>query len=112
MKLEDATKEELIYWIKLHEFNLASELNRFERDILLYRMQKSSERHNKLVAMYSKTYSAYIELLEPYNSIMDIPKDVLNEGVKLEKEMKDLKNKSRKAQREWSKYNKKFDELL
>lgn len=114
MKLEEATKEELIYWIELHEWKLASELKGFEKDILFYRIQKNSKEHKELFARYSETLSAYIEFLKPYDniSIIDIPKDVLNKGVKLERELKDLNKKLQKKEKEWSKYNKKIDEIL
>ena len=41
MKLEEATKEELIYWIKQHNFKLREELKNFESDILFYKIERN-----------------------------------------------------------------------
>lgn len=40
MKLEEATKEELVWWIKEHSFELRRAMGSFSADIMLYRMQK------------------------------------------------------------------------
>lgn len=40
MKLEEATKEELVWWIKEHSFELRRALGSFSADIMFYRIRR------------------------------------------------------------------------
>lgn len=44
MKLEDATKEELIWWIKKHAFELKYELRHFGPDVMFHRYQQFNDK--------------------------------------------------------------------
>lgn len=89
MKLEDATKEELIWWIKEHTFALSYRPSDFEADIMRYRHDVYMERADKAGEQYDKALISYQALLTPYlgKPLGDLPKDVLDQGAKLEKTM-------------------------
>lgn len=114
MKLEDATKEELIYWIKRHSFKLREELKDFESDILFYKIERILAQQEKLHKMYRETVAKYNELLKPFEGIPigDVPQDILDKAIQLQEKMNDLNRKSQKRQKEWEKYNKRCDEIL
>ena len=89
MKLEEATKEELIWWIKEHAFALSYRPGDFEADIMLHRHDVYMERADKAGERYDKALESYQALLTPYlgKPLGDIPREVLDKGAKLEKTM-------------------------
>ena len=89
MKLEDATKDELIWWIKEHSFALSYRSGDFEADIMRHRHDVYMERADKAGDRYDKALKSYQALLTPYlgKSLENLPKDVLDQGAKLEKTM-------------------------
>lgn len=89
MKLEDATKEELIWWIQEHAFALSYRPGDFEADIMLHRHDVYMERADKAGEQYDKALELYTSLLTPYlgKPLGDLPREVLDKGAKLEKTM-------------------------
>lgn len=58
MKLEDATKEELIWWIKEHAFALSLRPSEFEADIMRRRHDVYMERADRCGERYTKSEKA------------------------------------------------------
>ncbi len=98
MKLEEATKEELVWWIRKYVFELHYELKHFESDIMLRRMQQFNARANSAGERYSKALSEYSELLSPYmgQKISAIPRDVCKKGAELEQVMQKAAKEQRR----------------
>ena len=89
MKLEDATKEELIWWIKEHAFELKYELKHFESDVMFRRHRQFNNKAHSAGERYSKALAEYTALLSPYigHPISSIPRDVYRKGTDLERIM-------------------------
>lgn len=89
MKLEQATKEELIWWIREHSFALSYRPSDFEADIMRRRHDIYMEWADKAGERFDKALESYQALLTPYlgKPLGDLPKDVLDQGAKLEKTM-------------------------
>lgn len=66
MKLEDATKEELIWWIKEHSFALSFRPSEFEADIMRHRHDVYMEKADKCGEQYDEALKSYQTLLTPY----------------------------------------------
>lgn len=99
MKLEEATKEELIWWIQQHAFDLSYSLKRFEADIMFHRYDEYNHKAKLAGEHFSSALSEYTSLLAPYNGerISSIPKHGINRAAALEKVM----NSASKEQRRW-----------
>ena len=65
MKLADATKEELIWWIREHAFELSRGLDRFEADILYHRYEQYNAKAALAGEQFRRAFAEYRELLEP-----------------------------------------------
>ncbi len=90
MKLEDATKEELIWWIREHTFVLSRELDRFEADILFRRSEQYNAKASLAGEQFRQALAEYCKLLEPYygKPLSLIPDHVIKRGAELETTMK------------------------
>ncbi len=101
MKLEEATKEELILWIKRRIFKLKGALEGFENDILCYRIERNSAEQERLRKMYKETLIEYIELLKPFEGVQirAVPQDILDKAIKLQEKMSKINKKSQKKQK-------------
>lgn len=66
MKLEEATKEELVWWIKEHSFELRRVMGSFSADIMFYRSKQYNSKAEAAGARYSKALEEYRSLLAPY----------------------------------------------
>ena len=99
MKLEDATKEELIWWIQQHAFDLSYSLKRFEADIMLHRYDEYNTKAKLAGERFSSALSEYNSLLKPYHGkqISSIPEHVIKRAAALEKAM----DSASKEQRRW-----------
>lgn len=99
MKLEDATKEELIWWIREHAFELSRRLDRFEADILFHRHEQYNAKAALAGEQFRRAFAEYCELLEPYNGkpLLSIPEHVVKRGAELEKAMKKANQKQRRC---------------
>lgn len=111
MKLEEATKEELIWWIKEHAFALSYRPSDFEADIMRHRHDVYMERADKVGEQYDKDLKSYQALLAPYlgKPLGVLPKDVLEQGSRLEKAMRDA---HQERMRLWGLANKCMDRVL
>lgn len=110
MRLEDATKEELIYIIKSHSFVFKN----FEADILYFRIEKVIEEQEQLNKKYKETYSEYTKLIKIFNDIpiIDIPEETLDKSIQLNDELISLRKKISKKEKEYEKYSKMQDRIL
>lgn len=99
MKLEDATKKELIWWIQQHAFDLSYSLKRFEADIMLHRYDEYNRKAKLAGERFSSALSEYNSLLAPYRGkrISSIPEHVIKRAALLEKTM----DSASKEQRRW-----------
>ena len=59
MKLEDATKEELIWWIKEHAFALSLRPSEIEADIMRRRHDVYMERADRCGERYQRAAAAH-----------------------------------------------------
>lgn len=111
MKLEDATKDELVWWIKEHSFALSFRPSEFEADIMHRRHDVYMERADRCGERYDRALQSYQALLTPYlgKPLGDLPKDVLNRGAELEKVMNEAQ---RERMRLWGLANKCMDRVL
>lgn len=111
MKLEDATKEELIWWIKEHSFALSYRPSEFEADIMRRRHDVYMEKADKCGEQYDEAMKSYQTLLTPYlgKPLGLLPKDVLDQGARLEKTMNAAQ---RERMRLWGLANKCMDRVL
>lgn len=98
MKLEEATKEELVWWIRMHAFELHYELEHFESDIMLRRMKQFNAKAHSAGERYSKALAEYSKLLSPYRGqkISSIPRDVCKKGAELERVMQQASKEQRR----------------
>ena len=99
MKLEDATKEELIWWIREHAFELSRGLDRFEADILFHRYEQYNAKAALAGEQFQQAFAEYRELLESYNGkpLLSIPDHVVKRGAELEKTMEKASQKQRRC---------------
>lgn len=99
MKLEEATKEELVWWIREHSFELHQAMKHFSSDIMLRRSQQYNEKAKFAGECYSKALSEYSELLSPYmgQKISAIPREICKKAAELEQVMQ----KAAKEQRHY-----------
>ena len=89
MKLEEATKEELVWWIREHSFELHQAMKHFSSDIMLHRSQQYNEKAKLAGERYSDALAEYSKLLSPYmgRKISEIPRDICKKGAELEQVM-------------------------
>lgn len=97
MKLEDATKEELVWWIREHAFELHYELEHFESDIMTRRYRQFNDKAHSAGERYSEALTEYAQLLSPYRGqkISSIPRDVCKKGAELEQIMQQAAKEQR-----------------
>lgn len=114
MKLEDATKEELVWWIKNNCFVLSFDERCFESDILFRRLELSIEKAHAAGERYSVALVKYTDLLEPYRGrpLTEIPDHTIKKGAALEREMKAASKQQNAAHKEWERLNQKIDKML
>lgn len=101
MNLEEATKEELVWWIREHSFELHQAMKHFSSDIMLHRSQQYNEKAKLAGERYSKASAEYSELLSPYmgRKISEIPRDVCKKGAELEQVMLQAAKEQRRCWR-------------
>lgn len=79
MKLEDCSKEELIYFLKRNAF---IDTDRLEFDVLMYRSEAAAKKasHERTCAI--KAFGEYAEVMRPYEGkpIIDIPDSVFKKA--------------------------------
>ena len=82
MKLEEATKEELVWWIKEHSFELRRAMGSFSADIMLYRSKQYNAKAEAAGARYSKALEEYLNLLDQYQGkpLSSLPEKVIKKG--------------------------------
>ncbi len=98
MRLEDATKEELVWWIHENAIRLSHELKRFSADIMFRRHRAYEEKSSEAGERYRAALNNYEELLKPYygKPIASIPRSVLEQGAALERKMQDAIREQRR----------------
>ena len=89
MKLEDATKEELVWWIREHSFELRRAMGSFTSDIMLRRARQYNTKAGEAVEQYEKALADYRGLLAPYQGkpLSSLPRGVIQKGAELERVM-------------------------
>lgn len=89
MKLEEATKEELVWWIKEHSFELRKAMGSFSAYIMFYRSKQYNAKAEAAGTRYSKAMEEYRNLLAPYlgKPLSSLPREVIKKGAELERAM-------------------------
>ena len=100
MRSEDATKEELVWWIRRHEFAFRRELCGFGTEILTRRMDQHQVKADEAFDRYIAAVTELRELLAPYTRATqdEIPRKVYQRCVALEGEIK-------RAMEQWKAHN-------
>ena len=98
MKLEDATKEELIWWIRQQSFELSHALKRFDADILFHRSEVYRLKAEEAGKRYKQAVTEYNEILKPYfgKPIASIPTHIKKRAAELEGVMKSFAQEMRR----------------
>ena len=98
MRIEDATKEELVWWIHENAIRLSTELKRFSADIMFRRHQVYEEKASEAGERCRAALNEYEELLKPYygKPIASIPRNVLKQGAALERKIQDAIREQRR----------------
>ncbi len=114
MRLEDATKEELMWWIRKNAVRLYFDERRFESDILFRRSQLAIDKSRVAGERYTAALVKYSDLLKPYEGqrIMDLPQSVITQGAKFEREMNVAAKDRDIANKEWERINRKIDLMM
>lgn len=89
MKLEDATKEELVWWIREHSFELRRAMGSFTADIMFRRARQYNVKAETAGEQYTKARAEYQVLLAPYQgkTLSSLPRDIIQKGAELERVM-------------------------
>ena len=100
MRLEDATKEELVWWIRRHEFAFRRELCGFGTEILTRRMNQHHAKADEAFGRYIAAVTEHTELLAPYTrmTLDEMPRKIYHRCVALEGEIK-------RAMEQWQAHN-------
>lgn len=79
MKLEDCTKEELIFFIK--QSGLLSELD-LTSEILIFRADKANDDKHQLYLIAAQHFNNYMSLTQPFigKPVRDIPDDIIKKA--------------------------------
>ena len=114
MNLEDATKEELIWWIKKHAFELKYELRHFGPDVMFRRYQHFNDKAHSAGERYSKAFAEYSSILSPYKGlpIASIPRDVCKKGANLVSTMLQASKEQRRYWKAADKCLGKYDQMM
>ena len=102
MRLEDATKEELVWWIRKNQFAFKYELKSFTNDILFHRSEAYQKKAREAGDRYLDALKQYEALMSPYNGqpLAKIPDEVIYQAADLSRKME----RARAAQlRAWKK---------
>ncbi|MFA9464063.1 MAG: hypothetical protein ACERKN_07190 [Velocimicrobium sp.] len=110
MKLEDCSKEELIWYIKNRTF---TDFNRIESDILFRRIDLTIVKQEEVGEKADKALGKYIELMQPYEGkkYLDIPDAVIKKASEAMKEWKKLTEQSNRLHKQWEKINAQIDNI-
>lgn len=89
MRLEDATKEELVWWIRKNQFAFKYELKSFSSDILFRRSEAHQKKAREAGNRYLDALKQYEALMSPYNGqpLSQIPDEVIYQAADLSREM-------------------------
>lgn len=89
MKLEDATKEELVWWIREHSFELRRAMGSFTADVMFHRSRQYNAKAEAAMERYKKALADYRGLLAPYQGkpLSSLPREVIQKGAELERVM-------------------------
>lgn len=111
MKLEDCTKEELIFYIK--ENGLLSERDP-TFDVLFFRAEKAREDENQLYLIADEHLGNYIALTQPYEGkpLRDMPDDTTKKAETEFKLWEEYIHKTEIARKRWDRIQKQIADHL
>ena len=84
MKLEDCTKEELIYLLNRRCWSYISSTSELEFDVLMYRSEQTNKAMGHEAGKEAEALAKYSELLKPYagERLVDIPENIIKKASK------------------------------
>ena len=99
MRLEDATKEELVWWIRKNQFTFKYELKSFSSDILFRRSEVYRKKAREAGDKYLDALKQYESLMSPYNGqpLSQIPAEVIYQAADLSNKMEHARIAQRRA---------------
>lgn len=111
MKLEDISKDELIYLIRQR---CICNLDDIEFDVLMYRAEKCREEAKKNGERANGLLGNYIDLLKPYagKQLFTIPDTTIKRANEAMGQREECLKKERRKEAEYNKLHKRIDEIL
>lgn len=113
MKLEDCTKDELIYLIRNGHLQYWRNENEYVIHGLLYRSEKINDEILAENELCQTALREYVELLKPYEDkrILDIPTPVIKKADAAYKRYQLHRKKGDAADRKWNELRRKIDKM-
>lgn len=110
MKLEDCTKEELIFYIKQNGLLSERELT---SEVLFFRADKALEDEHQLYLNADKHFNNYMSLTQPFigKPVRDIPDDIIKKSAKEFELYTEYSRKSECARKRWRRIQQQIDKL-
>lgn len=112
MRLAEATKEELIWWItkKVGEDNIRED--EFSLDVYYKRLDEIDDDMTSCADQFSKLYEEYNHIVGRYSKLSDFSNKDLKRAVSLEREMNGLKTRWCKLLKKTKALRRSIDEIL
>ena len=114
MKLEDCTKDELIYLLNRRCWSYISSTSEFEFDVLMYRSEETNKAMGYESEKEAEALAEYTELLKPYvgERLADIPENIINKASNAMDRYKKHRDAYASLRRKHEKIQKQLDENL
>ena len=114
MKLEDCTKEELIYLLRKRHVYTFEAPEQLEMDVLLYRSDRCLASESENLEKSEQAFKRYVDILAPYNGkrIADIPDNVFKKARAAMNEREKYEKAWERDNRRWEKIQARIEELM
>lgn len=108
MRLEDATKGELLWWLREGPGALACDEEEIIRDIVQRRAEQAFERSQAAAARYERALERFVSIRKPYCDapLAQIPNAVLEACADLEAEMQAAGKDEEQYYKEYARWDK------
>lgn len=114
MKLEDCTKDELIYLLNRRCWSYISSTSEIEFDVLMYRSEETNKAMGREAEKEAEALAEYTELLKPYvgERLVDIPENIIKKASKAIDRNRKHRVAYASLQKKYDKIQKQIDENL
>lgn len=113
MRIEDATKGELLWWLREGPGALACDEGEIIRDIAQRRAEQAFERSQAAAARYDRALEQFVSIRKPYCDVplVQIPDTVLAECAALEAEMQAAGKDEERYYKEYARWDKCWENM-